>query len=176
MGHGQSFRILILEPPSKLVVNPQNLPAQPELLRCRLVVASLYQEKEYDAISYAWGSSEYPGKETILCNGAEIQIKSNLAAALRRLRCPDKERALWADAICINQKDLSEKASQVPIMREIYANARQVIVWLGEGAEVDKEAFALLRRLSSQFAQEDEEMTKLSGKNGNKYWVAPRKD
>jgi hypothetical protein len=38
---------------------------------------------------------------------------------------------LWIDAICINQKNADEKQAQVPLMGEIYANATEVMVWLG---------------------------------------------
>ena len=38
---------------------------------------------------------------------------------------------LWIDAICINQDDLKEKSEQVLGMKEIFASASLVIVWLG---------------------------------------------
>ena len=130
----------------------------PGLLVCRLVPASLYQEKEYEAISYAWGEPESSSVEKILCNGIPFIINSNLAAALRKLRFPDQERALWADAICINQADFKEKASQVPIMRHIYENARQVIVWLGEEEDGDRDALRLLHWMSWYFDKQNDEM------------------
>lgn len=40
-------------------------------------------------------------------------------------------RIVWADAICINQKDIEERNNQVPLMGSIYPLARRVIVWLG---------------------------------------------
>ncbi|KAF8861715.1 hypothetical protein BDZ45DRAFT_586588, partial [Acephala macrosclerotiorum] len=59
----------------------------------------------------------------IICNGVNLPIQPNLASALRRLRLPGESRVFWADALCINQKDTREKASQIPLMRDIYANA-----------------------------------------------------
>ncbi|RYP29982.1 hypothetical protein DL767_006465 [Monosporascus sp. MG133] len=38
---------------------------------------------------------------------------------------------LWVDAICINQNDLREKASQVNMMDQIYKSAETTVVWLG---------------------------------------------
>jgi hypothetical protein len=38
----------------------------------------------------------------------------------------------WIDAICINQQDLSERASQVQLMGKIYSSASWVIVRLGD--------------------------------------------
>ncbi|EMT68770.1 Heterokaryon incompatibility protein 6, OR allele, partial [Fusarium odoratissimum] len=56
----------------------------------------------------------------------------NAAAALRRLRWKRKKRVLWIDAICINQADVDEKNTQVPLMQKIYGQGQNVLVWLGE--------------------------------------------
>ena len=42
------------------------------------------------------------------------------------------DTVFWADAICINQKDLEEKSAQIPLMANIYWNASQVLAYLGE--------------------------------------------
>jgi hypothetical protein len=60
-----------------------------------------------------------------------VPVTPNLGAALQRLRREDEVRIVWIDALCINQNDLDERASQVSFMREIYASARRVVVWLG---------------------------------------------
>jgi hypothetical protein len=79
-----------------------------------------------------------------------MYITSNLEAALQQLRLVDEPRVLWIDAICINQDDVHERSRQVWIMQEIYAKARQVIVWLGPEREDDNRAFASLESLRSQ--------------------------
>jgi hypothetical protein len=38
----------------------------------------------------------------------------------------------WIDALCINQMDATEKARQINLMGDIYANAVFVLVWLGK--------------------------------------------
>jgi hypothetical protein len=38
---------------------------------------------------------------------------------------------IWADAVCIDQENNSEKEGQVAMMDEIYARALAVVVWLG---------------------------------------------
>ncbi|KAJ0284312.1 hypothetical protein COL940_004112 [Colletotrichum noveboracense] len=38
---------------------------------------------------------------------------------------------LWIDALCINQEDLDERASQVQLMRSIFRGAKRVLAWLG---------------------------------------------
>ncbi|KAK0624127.1 hypothetical protein B0T14DRAFT_193416 [Immersiella caudata] len=47
----------------------------------------------------------------------------------RRLK---STRALWVDAICINQLDKTEEASQIPKMLVISSEASRAVVFLGE--------------------------------------------
>jgi hypothetical protein len=44
---------------------------------------------------------------------------------------------LWADAICINQEDTSERASQIQLMRCTYSLAKVVLAWLGDNDYTD---------------------------------------
>jgi hypothetical protein len=87
----------------------------------------------YSALSYTWGDelAEIP----ITVNESTFLVTPNLAAALEGLRnnakFGGKSRTLWIDAICINQADVNEKNHQVAQMQEIYAGAKEVIVWLG---------------------------------------------
>lgn len=64
-------------------------------------------------------------------NGRAAYITSNLLDVLRRLRNPDNSIILWADALCIDQNNLSERAEQVKLMGLIYWKARRIHVWLG---------------------------------------------
>jgi hypothetical protein len=74
-------------------------------------------------------------------SGERFIAYGNLGAALLRMRYPDKPRVLWADAICINQEDNEEKMKQVEMMHDVYKNASQVLVWLGEAVEGTDKAF-----------------------------------
>jgi hypothetical protein len=95
---------------------------------------------EYEALSYAWGDRHrtYLIRES----NSEVHITQNLHEALLRLRLKDQPRTIWVDAICINQDDGIEKGIQVQMMQQIYANALQVIVWLGEESDHGKSASA----------------------------------
>ncbi|KAI4276199.1 MAG: hypothetical protein LQ337_002666 [Flavoplaca oasis] len=118
--------------------NPRNirlmelLPAatQSEAVRCTLEQACLDVEPQYEALSYTWGDPSNPS--LLYCNNAALSITSNLDAALRHLRLQTGSRALWVDAICINQADVEERSQQVALMRDVYTKASQVIAWLGE--------------------------------------------
>jgi hypothetical protein len=90
----------------------------------------------FKAMSYVWGDPKVLTPITV--NGTMVCITVNLSAALRRLRLPTKMRRLWADALCINQEDLSEKQHQVGLMRDIYASAKGVAIWLGDPWQTSK--------------------------------------
>ncbi|KAK2057545.1 hypothetical protein LY76DRAFT_657086, partial [Colletotrichum caudatum] len=45
---------------------------------------------------------------------------------------PPRDILLWADALCINQKDVPGRNQQVRMMGDIYAAARSAVIWLGE--------------------------------------------
>jgi hypothetical protein len=55
------------------------------------------------------------------------------------LRFVDGPRLVWADAICIDQTNNSERGHQVNIMGEIYRTARNVVVYLGKSTERTEE-------------------------------------
>lgn len=64
---------------------------------------------EYEALSYTWGSVESPVSIRINdCN--LLPVTRNLEEALQRLHCETRPRALWIDAICVNQEDLDERS------------------------------------------------------------------
>jgi len=91
---------------------------------------------EYTAISYTWGDESL--KKLMQLNGKTMQVTANLESALRYLRPGDKEGYslfLWIDALCINQENLQERNQQVQRMRDIYRDAKNVTVWLGEEHE-----------------------------------------
>ncbi|OIW32767.1 HET-domain-containing protein [Coniochaeta ligniaria NRRL 30616] len=99
-------------------------------IQCELKTARLSDKPTFEALSYTWGSI---GKaDEIRLNGHKFPVWENAGAALRQLRLPKKSRHLWVDAICINQDDLQERSEQVLLMQQIYGQAEQVCVWLGE--------------------------------------------
>ena len=84
----------------------------------------------YEAVSYVWGSACH--RAVIRIDGKDVKVTQNLAAALRRLAFPNRSRILWVDQLCINQEDDLEKATQVPLMSQIYSRAKHCLIWLGE--------------------------------------------
>ncbi|KAI0102126.1 heterokaryon incompatibility protein-domain-containing protein [Nemania sp. FL0031] len=102
-------------------------------LRCSLTHVPIDSARRpiYKALSYVWGSPNVT--EDIIVNGQNQKITLNLACAIRHLRSLETPVKLWIDALCINQDSASEKNTQVALMRDIYAGAEEVIVFLGDG-------------------------------------------
>lgn len=129
-----------------------------EPLRCRLRRISLLDPDvpDYETISYCWGDAnrqtatvqtgggpltialDARDREFMLLAGYQLNVPFTSAAAIRRMRLPDRERTLWIDAVCINQADLSERGEQVAIMGQIYLTAAANLVFLGD----DKDGMA----------------------------------
>lgn len=101
------------------------------LIRCSLQSISLDSQPDYIALSYAWGSDSATG--TIQVNGRAFRIRPNLHDFLATVAVEKLVgKALFIDAICINQADVAECESQIELMRQIYSGASRVIAWLGK--------------------------------------------
>ena len=118
-----AFRLLILHLGS---------PGQP--IRCSLEHDSELDPAPYEALSYVWGDVSV--RVPIFLENKILFVTSNLFSALEHLRYPHRDRVLWADAVCIDQDNYSERSQQVLLMAKIYSNAYRVLVWLGrEGGD-----------------------------------------
>ncbi|KAK7186189.1 hypothetical protein DPSP01_005019 [Paraphaeosphaeria sporulosa] len=108
----------------------------------------------YEALSYTWGGLEFENILRIQGKGI-LRIGRTLHDALRRLRYPDRSRSLWADAVCINQQDNSEKNHQVALMTQIYNRADKVLVHLGEEDETSDLAMECIEDFERTVSDED---------------------
>lgn len=97
--------------------------------------SSLDDHVPYEPVSYTWALENGHRERSIPIKwGGFIMVTANCEAALRRLRNTNSERILWVDAICINQDDPTERSQQVTLMRDIYRNASNILVWLGKAS------------------------------------------
>ena len=103
----------------------------------------------YTTISYTWGNIEATRQVLITCNNRRVPISENLSTILRRLRQPGCSVPVWADALCINQIDDTERTHQVGLMGEIYRNSSETIIWLGEQTDKDDVGERFLGRCAS---------------------------
>ena len=124
------------------------------MTECKLIAVGLEAAEPYAALSYVWGD---PNVTTAICvNEYQIKVTTNLANFLRRYGhfrsiWPDqKPLLLWVDAVSINQQDLAEKNSQVPLMGSIYKRSHLVYSRLGESFPGCEVAFDTLNILSNE--------------------------
>jgi Heterokaryon incompatibility protein (HET) len=135
-----SIRVLILRPGEKFTP-----------IRISLHEVRFEDAPQYEALSYTWATEDGDASlsQKIDCEGSTIRITKTCEAALRRLREKDNDRALWVDAICINQHDIKERGRQVGIMGDVYSKAVRVLVWLGP--ESDDENLEISHPVSDLF-------------------------
>lgn len=108
-------------------------------ISCRLSVSSLEGAKgRYKALSYTWNPVEKTAQQWIYCeNVGKVDVMPNLHAALCRLRHATDDVVLWVDWLCIDQESTEERTHQVGMMRDIYTNSSEVIIWLGVERETE---------------------------------------
>ncbi|KAI0178905.1 heterokaryon incompatibility protein-domain-containing protein [Hypoxylon sp. FL1284] len=91
----------------------------------------------YEALSYTWNARRGEQPSWLVRVETEdgprgLLVHKNLHLALRALwESRLTALSIFADQICINQKDISEREFHVRLMGEIYSRCTRVIVWLG---------------------------------------------
>lgn len=133
----EEFRLLNLKPSHDF----------DSIIECSLFTSTLKKPPRYEALSYVWGAAH--NTISILVNGENFEITTNLETALRYLRDPLEARVLWIDAICINQLDIGERSHQVTCMKDIYKNCWQDLLWLGIGDETMDRGMKIAEHLQS---------------------------
>jgi hypothetical protein len=108
-------------------------------LRSHIVTTTLEAGTVYEAVSYVWGD-EIDKEPIQVGKNRQLFITKNLAAALLRFRDPSSVRTLWIDSISIDQGNTEEKKTQVPLMGRIFREASRVLIWLGEGPDLETAA------------------------------------
>ena len=106
-------------------------------IECSLERTSLDSPCEYTCLSYSCSDRDdgvVEFCETIFCDGVEIRVTKGAYHALRRIRQLGGYH-VWVDAICIDQRNDTERSQQVSVMAKIYTAARTVFVWVGEESD-----------------------------------------
>ncbi|XEV07127.1 hypothetical protein FSHL1_012414 [Fusarium sambucinum] len=96
--------------------------------RLAFKVVSLNGPPPFVALSYVWGDLA----DTLPLRIGEqvINATRNLHDILESLAASNDHQTLWIDALCINQHDFEERASQVAMMGDIYSRAQYVLAFL----------------------------------------------
>lgn len=104
----------------------------------------LEYEHSYEAISYAWLSSTLC-QSLYIGEAGWVRITQSLYDALQLFRREDRERRLWADAVCIDPSNIDERSAQVSMMGRIFGGASRVLIWLGDATARAMLAFVAIR-------------------------------
>lgn len=131
---------------------------------CHFHVVDLQQHSRspYLALSYTWKLDdiaaepvERPACPIVMIGGYGLPIGHSLFDFLEqfcrrkgKLAQKSKSKLLWIDAVCINQQDFVERASQVAFMRKIYESATEVVVWLGRHDSYSRAVIPLIDLLT----------------------------
>ncbi|KAI0546337.1 hypothetical protein F4679DRAFT_416227 [Xylaria curta] len=111
---------------------------------------TISQVGKFQALSYVWGG--YPSKINpyyLHTHQGSILLNFSLYSALRALR-KGSTLSVWADGVCINQKNPREKALQIKMLGEIFKAAEQVTGWLGHAYNGSEDAMRVLSRITSE--------------------------
>lgn len=112
----QSFRLLNL-----------HAGADSDILRGEITTSTLDSHPAYVALSYVWGSES--DTLPIATNKGHVVLSKTLAQALKAIRQTGGCTFIWADELCINQKDAAEIATQMLHVGEIFDKAREIYLW-----------------------------------------------
>lgn len=102
---------------------------------------------EHNALSYEWHPAVEPECEPLTIRTVEgytLNLEINLSSFLHHYAYPGS--VFWIDAVCINQRDLQERAEQVSMMGQIYGGTRNLLIWLGPERDDSKLALCMLRK------------------------------
>jgi Heterokaryon incompatibility protein (HET) len=153
----------VLDPPGNAIRLLTLMPGQfSDDIYLSIIHEKVQDEKRtsYECLSYTWGSATQAQEKVYISqespvNGSDVDslqflyVRINLLTALKYIRLPDAPRVIWIDAICIDQGNITEKGREVARMGQIYNNAMQVLVWLGEEDESTPMALETIERLSA---------------------------
>ena len=108
-----AIRLIYVQPCSNLEAGVQ----------CSLKDATLAEYRHdisdhYIAVSYVWGDQSITRSITV--DGKLLKITASLDLALRHIRDHRRVLRVWADGVCINQKDTHERNQQVRRMGDIF--------------------------------------------------------
>ncbi|KAE9366761.1 hypothetical protein N431DRAFT_562088 [Stipitochalara longipes BDJ] len=171
LSYATAIRVLVLQ-----ISKDAEHPSNPSSL-FNLEEVNLQEHPKYEALSYTWGDTTYYNGFTYQWDSAPprtypieiygsglLQITTNLNEFLQHLAqsAPNgtSTRRIWADQICINQKDIEERNSQVAMMREIYQSAWRTLIWLGKE---DTDTLTVLNLLNAVATPEFSHSQEFSG-------------
>lgn len=145
-----AFEYPVLKDPKRSIRLLRIIPSStPSRIECLIRSCLLGKSQPFSAVSYTWGHDH--STSVIVLNGkpfpAPLTIRDFLCQMLQNEKW--SRRWFWIDSVCINQQDTIERNIQVSIMRQVYATAENVVVWLGPATEETNLVMDYITRHSS---------------------------
>lgn len=135
-----SYIYVPLDPASPELRVIQFLPNEEGTINLRLMHVS--HGSSYHCLSYRWGKENPSQERKVFINGMRFLVHPNLWSFLDVARRKYPNYLFWIDAICIDQRNLEEKAIVVKRMGQIYKEAAGVMIWLGMGSYFEERLIA----------------------------------
>jgi hypothetical protein len=114
------------------------------VLECEIIVHNLDEPEHtisYQAISYTWAKEKRT--HAISVDGHHFKVTPTVYDILNDRRSWTNSPVIWIDSICIDQSDNAEKSIQVPLMREIYESAVDVLICLGKAPDAGRAVYLI---------------------------------
>ncbi|KAK4940568.1 hypothetical protein LTR10_019327 [Elasticomyces elasticus] len=141
-GPQDAFRLLYLEK------TPEHQPLR-YILHDRL-----YEQERWRFVAVSYVCGDTTDLVPSICNGKLHHIYRNLDHALRRVRKHfanfPRPYAIWADGICINQRNVAEKTAQIAKMWQVFRDCARVVVCLGPSGDRADQALELFQALGKE--------------------------
>lgn len=112
----------------------------------------LDKSASYETISYAWGDRSF--EHSIEVDGQKLSITQRASNALRRARDILAPRALWIDAVCIDQTNVLERGQQVARMQDIFAGSKGNIIYLGPHDTTTAAGIGVVAKIMTSISKE----------------------
>jgi len=122
----------INEPDSIRLIHLLPASSTEDEVQCELVHTTLMDcadiYEHYTALSYVWGNPF--NTKRVWVDRTPVLVTHNLHSVLKDLRHQTRTLQIWADAICINQRDDEEKLKQISMTGRIYSLADHTVIYL----------------------------------------------
>ncbi|KAJ9641954.1 hypothetical protein H2199_005169 [Coniosporium tulheliwenetii] len=118
-------------------------------------ISNVEKVRVRDAIDHSIIKTRPRLPRTIIVDGVKVTVGGELFCALRRLRNHQRlyddsgkdHLMFWVDAV-YSQDDIEERNKHVKSMGRIYANAKRVMIWLGdEVSDSERAAFKAIQAI-----------------------------
>jgi len=104
----------------------------------QIIYPQTHGVKEFDIITYTWGTTVAPYRCDILGVDWNVTINPRKLKDIKRLMQTTKIQYLWVDCVCLNQEDDKEMAAEVMKMYEYVSLCFAIEAFVAISVEISK--------------------------------------